>query len=597
MAAFPFPLVAAAVAVAVAASATSPQLPDVGRSDLSSCCYHRGRVNLTRCTTSQPWWTLYTHDGPGGSWIEHKGVNCVDGPGPASTNASVAACEASCAADPRCHAVVVPTPGVPNPRPPSACKARPPAPPTPPSPPAPPVPPRPPVPGRSDVCAAMDPSETCSPEICGLGPNATVLLEARTYYQNRSIQLPAGARLVGAGVNKTFVVACGAPSSGRRGFILGNHSYLGHFTWQGLQARRGNFDAAVGTPGCLSTKDCSASAECIPPGGDCAGVMNATAEHIHVRPHADGQAWWPLSSSAGWFPRTRPWGRQRYTGSLNITLRGIINWGTWADGINFHGGHHNVLIERCEMSFTGDDAYGLWPVSEDAKADPVSCQTNIVLRNNTGRWPRQHAGMNTVHSGTSARNFPQCDCGDVPLPSRNTHNNGKCFIHACYATYAGGRGVQWLNNRCEGAGLFLQFNGGFPAAEQPNATAGTEWCGALAVAGNTVAAMPGQGSGCMPDNHTSCSHGGAAEPCANWCNKQPPAWAGVFPPPATIGGQCGAHETLLPPPCDGRPRFAACRAAPGVAGACYTEAATQCISAADLASGGGCVGARCTFFD
>ena len=107
--------------------------------------------------------------------------------------------------------------------------------------------------------------------------------------------------LTGAGINKTIVVACGPPSSGRRGFVLGNHSYLGHYTWQvgsfedveaiqtpgstaiclygsslmkytsrrlsnfnvhdsaatwqGLQAHRGNFDAAVGTPGCLQPHD------------------------------------------------------------------------------------------------------------------------------------------------------------------------------------------------------------------------------------------------------------------------------------------------------------------------------------------------------
>ena len=459
----------------------------------------------------------------------------------------------------------------------------------------------------------MQPSETCSPEICALKPNTTVLLGAKTYYQNRSIQLPEGAQVIGAGVNKTFVVACGPPSSGstssgRRGFILGNHSYLGHFTWQGLQSKRGNFDAAVGTPGCLDPGGCSASAQCIPPEGDCAGVMNATAEHIHVRPHADGKSWWPLSTSAGWFPRTRPWGKQRYTGSRNITLRGIISWGTWADGINLHGGHHNVLVEQCEMSYAGDDPYGLWPVTEDAKADPISCQTNIVLRNNTARWPRQYINVfNTVHSGNSARDFPQCDCSGK-FGSNNTHNNGKCFIHACFATYAGGSGVQFLNNRCEGAGLFLQLNGGYPAIEKPNATDGTKWCGPLAVAGNTVASMPGQGSGCMPDNHTSCSHGGAAENCTNWCNKQPPAWAGIFPPPTTIGGQCGADESLLPPPCDNSPRFAACRAAPGVGGACYSKlkAEVQCIAAAELASGAGgeglcagpnATGTRCTFFE
>ena len=146
-----------------------------------------------------------------------------------------------------------------------------------------------------------------------------VQLEAKTYYQNRSILLPEGARLSGSGVNKTYIIACGAPSSGRRGFILNNNSYLGHFTWQGLQATRGGFDSAVGTPGCLST---SCQGGCIPIDGDCAGVANATAEHIHNNGYADGEVMWPLSTSVGWFPKTLPWGPDRATGSRNITVRG-----------------------------------------------------------------------------------------------------------------------------------------------------------------------------------------------------------------------------------------------------------------------------------
>jgi len=455
------------------------------------------------------------------------------------------------------------------------------------------------IPGHADVCEGMSPSETCSPEICAMQPHKTVHLEARTYYQDRSIQLPEGAQLVGAGVNQTIVVACGAPSSGRRGFILGNHSYLGHFTWQGLQNKRGNFDAAVQTPGCL-WPDCGSNA-CIPENGTCAGVMNATAEHIHVRPYANGTMWWPLSTSAGWFPLTRPWGAERYTGSRNITIRGIISWATWADGINFHGGHHNVLIEGCEMNYPGDDPYGLWPVSRDAKADPISCQTNIVLRNNTGRWPRQHRWMNTVHGGKSAISFPDCDCADAPPEARNAHKNGICFEHACFATYAGGKGIQWINNRCEGAGLFLQFNGGYPADESANATSDTLWCGPLAVVGNTVGAMPGQGSGCMLNNHTRCAKSGTAQTCTNWCNKEPPRWSGIYDPPTTVGGQCEEGEKALPPACEDSPRFAACRSAPGMAGACYNDKAkgpVVCISAEDIAGDTPCAeySFGCTFF-
>ena len=62
-------------------------------------------------------------------------------------------------------------------------------------------------------------------------------------------------------------------------------------------------------------------------------------EHIHVRPYDNGSDWWPLVNDAAWFPRTAPWGPDRATGSRGITVRGLVSWGTWADGMNFHGGH------------------------------------------------------------------------------------------------------------------------------------------------------------------------------------------------------------------------------------------------------------------
>ena len=52
------------------------------------------------------------------------------------------------------------------------------------------------LPGLADVCAHLDPSETCSPEICSLQPHTTVRLEAKTYYQNTNIVLPEGAQLI-----------------------------------------------------------------------------------------------------------------------------------------------------------------------------------------------------------------------------------------------------------------------------------------------------------------------------------------------------------------------------------------------------------------
>lgn len=60
-------------------------------------------------------------------------------------------------------------------------------------------------------------------------------------------------------------------------------------------------------------------------GGDCAGVANVTAEHIHVRPYDDGEDWWPLVNDVAWFPKTLPWGPDRAVGSRNITMRGLVS--------------------------------------------------------------------------------------------------------------------------------------------------------------------------------------------------------------------------------------------------------------------------------
>lgn len=404
------------------------------------------------------------------------------------------------------------------------------------------------IPGLVDVCNHLKKNDRCSPEICKMKAFQEVKLEAKTYYQDRSILLPEGSKLIGQGINKTYIISCGAPSSGRRGFILNNNTYLGHFTWQGLQASRGNFDAVVGTPGCLST---SCQGGCIPEDGNCAGIANAVVEHIHNSVFARGDDMWPLSTSVGWFPKTLPWGPQMATGSRNITVRGLVSWGTWADGINFHGGHHDVLIEQCELSFTGDDPIGLWPVSADARQDARQCQQNIVIRNNVARWPRQYSG--TKAGGKGPRDFANCDCSDA--------DRGQCYRHPCWATYAGGSGVQWVNNHCEGAWDVLSFNGDFPDPSH------TKWCGVLTVVGNTYSQMRGQGSGCRLNSST-----------ASMCNNIPE-------PPGTIGGQCSKDEAHLPPPCDDRPAFEACKRAPGVAGICFNSSAVVCVTASRVAEG------------
>jgi len=208
---------------------------------------------------------------------------------------------------------------------------------------------------------------------------------------------------------------------------------------------------------------------------------------------------------------------------------------------------------KCELSYTGDDPIGLWPVSADAESDPVQCQQNIVIRNNVARWPRQYAGMRAGSS--SPRDFSRCDCLDVP--------SGQCYRHPCWATYAGGSGVQWVNNHCEGAFNVLAFNGDYPNPKQ------TKWCGVLAVVGNTYSQIQGQGSGCRLNSSVETI-------CSNRPN-----------PPGTVGGQCTNGEAKLPPPCSSSSRFTLCRAAAGVGGICYNNSGgpVSCIPATKLANG------------
>ena len=233
-----------------------------------------------------------------------------------------------------------------------------------------------------------------------------------------------------------------------------------------------------------------------------------------------------------------------------------------------------MLVEDCEISYTGDDPYGLWPDSVAATADHGNCQRNIVLRNNIGRWPRQAHG--TLRAGYSApRDFPDC-------AGKAGKATGGGNWHCCFATYGGGSGVQFLGNHCEGAQGVVRFLSAYPFTAKND----TIYCVPVAVRGNTYAAMAAQGQGCRTDNSTR-----------GWCEKTPKQFCGGEPvhPTAsgdtcggqaapialraiTIGGQCNATEPLLPPRCNsssggGRGAgFLKCARAPGVGGACFRVA-------------------------
>ena len=88
-----------------------------------------------------------------------------------------------------------------------------------------------------------------------------------------------------------------------------------------------------------------------------------------------------------------------------------------------------MLIENNELSYTGDDPIGLWPVSEQAKLDPTDCQRNIVVRNNTARWPRQYPGQQAGYNGSYARDEASCDCAEWTI--NGTKNKGVTSLVQC----------------------------------------------------------------------------------------------------------------------------------------------------------------------
>ena len=46
--------------------------------------------------------------------------------------------------------------------------------------------------------------------------------------------------------------------------------------------------------------------------------------------------------------------------------------GTWADGMNIHGQHANVLVEGSTVQYSGDDSFATWSIG--------AAQTNVTFR-------------------------------------------------------------------------------------------------------------------------------------------------------------------------------------------------------------------------
>ena len=233
----------------------------------------------------------------------------------------------------------------------------------------------------------------------------------------------------------------------------------------------------------------------------CVGIANATAEYMYLH------SW--TQDHVGWFPPTFPWGADGISGSRMITLRNLTSWGTYADGINFHGGHKYALVEDCEISFTGDDLYAHWPQATfrpgfENKHDPRDCSDRLIFRNNIGRYPRFGTGPTTI-----------CE-----VPCRGPGNTNPCF-----SLWGSGANTAIIDNHCEEAdgpvGMHKMYT---------NTKNIQMWCGPLVVDGNTYSS-PGY---CSPQH---CQPNGDDRVCYS---------AGSWPMDGTLGGDPGCNQTALP---------------------------------------------------
>ena len=210
----------------------------------------------------------------------------------------------------------------------------------------------------------------------------------------------------------------------RFGLLAGNDTYIGGFTFRGVEVARwkGTLGGgAIETPGCIDAR-CSEPSNT--GSADGAAVSNVLIENIAIASKNNK----PTVQVNLWMPQTRH-GR-----SNNVTVRNLSSSGSWADGecssflyvffpasrlcctgINVHGAHTNLVIEDCDIRNSGDDAFAMW--SDGALMTNVTFQRNVAY-NPTFPWNASH--------------IPPWGANHV----------------SCFSAYGGSGQLKWLNNRC-----------------------------------------------------------------------------------------------------------------------------------------------------
>ena len=100
------------------------------------------------------------------------------------------------------------------------------------------------------------------------------------------------------------------------------------------------------------------------------------------------------------------------------TVRNMRVNGTWADGVNIHGRHVNVMVEGSTVVDSADDAFAMWSIGAG--------QTNVTFRNNTAIRKRGNSCCFVNFGGQLSSfldNFGE-NCGLTPKPGVPHGNEG-----------------------------------------------------------------------------------------------------------------------------------------------------------------------------
>ena len=272
-------------------------------------------------------------------------------------------------------------------------------------------------------------------------------LDPGVYLIDRQYQLPPGTELRGAGtaddrrtvvkaVGGAYTACAGAASpagevQGRKGLLLGDDTYVGGLHLIGMETKRLDcLYAMVETPGCANSEGNfkappNETGPCGPAGrnlnccggytgNDGHGVRNATVEDVTVEGFTTQTMFFMAPTAAG----------KRV--SSDVTVRNMRMNGSWADGVNIHGQHRNVLVEGCTVIDSGDDNFASWSVG--AGQDNVTFRNCVAIRGPeaTPADPKGAAGINCcfVNFGGQLSSFVDnhgVGCGLTPRQGVEHH--------------------------------------------------------------------------------------------------------------------------------------------------------------------------------